>query len=63
MDKLMEVNIINNEVEKKDYKTCPNGGMIKLYDKEENTMPKTPCPEDVLTNEEEEGIKSTTPKT
>ncbi len=63
MDQLLEVNIINNEVEKEEYKTCLNGGMIELDDKEENTMPKTPCQEDVLTNEEEESIKPATPKT
>jgi hypothetical protein len=27
MDQIVEVNIINNEVEKEDYKTCPDGGM------------------------------------
>ncbi len=63
MNQLVEVNIINNEVEKEDYKTCPNGGMIESDDKEENMMPKTPCPKDVLTDEEKEGIKFVTPKT
>jgi hypothetical protein len=63
MDQLVEVKIINNEVEKEDNNTCPDGGMIELDDKEKNMMPKTPCPEDVLIDEEEEGIKLVTPKT
>jgi hypothetical protein len=34
MDQLVEVNIISNEVEEEDYKTCPNGGMTELDDEE-----------------------------
>jgi len=41
----------------------PNGGMIELNNKEKNMMPKTPCPKDVLTDEEEENIELVTPKT
>jgi hypothetical protein len=44
MDQLVEVNIINNEVEKKNYKTCMDGGMIESDDKEENTMPQDTMP-------------------
>jgi hypothetical protein len=29
MDHLVEVNIVNNEVEKENYKTCPNGRIAK----------------------------------
>jgi hypothetical protein len=40
----VEVNIINNEVEKEDYKTCPDGGMrIRWQRRKHNaqdTMPK-----------------------
>jgi len=32
MDQLVEVNIISNEVEEEDCKTCPNGGMMELDD-------------------------------
>ncbi len=49
----MEANTISNEMEEEDYETCPNGGMTQLNDKEDNTMPKTPCPKDVLIDEEE----------
>jgi hypothetical protein len=44
MDQLVEVNTISSEMEEEDYKTCLDGGMTKLNDKEESTMPKTPCP-------------------
>jgi hypothetical protein len=45
MDQLVEVNIISNEVEEDDCKTCPYGGMMKLDDEEkkhgaQGTMPK-----------------------
>jgi hypothetical protein len=43
--------------------TCPDGEMRKLDDKEKNMMLDTPCPKDVVTNEEEEGTKLSTLKT
>ncbi len=59
----MEVSTISNKVEEKEYKTCLDGGMMELDDEEESTMPKTPCLEGVLTDEEKEGTKLATPRT
>jgi hypothetical protein len=42
-------------MDEEDFETCPYGKMMELDDKEENTMPETPCLEDVLMDEEEEG--------
>jgi hypothetical protein len=46
-----------------DSTTCLDGGMTKLDDEEKNMMPKTPCPKDAMTDEEEESTKLTTLKT
>jgi len=56
----VEVNTINSKVKEEDYETCPNGKMKKLDDKEENTVPKTLRPKDVLMDEEEDGTEPTT---
>jgi hypothetical protein len=59
----VEVNTISNKVEEKKYKICLDGGMMELNDREESMVPKTPCLEGVLTDEEEEGTKLVTPRT
>ncbi len=56
-NKEMEANIISSEVEEEDCETCPYGGMMESDDEEESIVPKTPCLEDVMTDEEDEGIK------
>jgi hypothetical protein len=63
MDKLVEAVTISNKVEKEDCETCPDGEMMELDDEEESMMFETPCPEDVVTDEEEEGMESMTPRT
>ncbi len=40
-------------MEEKDSLACPNGKMTKSDDKEKNMIPETPCPKDVMTNDEE----------
>jgi hypothetical protein len=59
MNHLVEVITINSEVEEEDYETCPNGEMTKLDDEEKNIVLETPCPKDLMTNEEE-GMEPTT---
>ncbi len=63
MDQLVEAITISNKVEEEDYETCPNGRMMELDDEEESTMFETPCLEDVVTDEEEEGMELRTPRT
>jgi hypothetical protein len=63
MDQLVEANTISNEVEEEDFVVCPNGEMTKLNDKKESTVPNTPCPEDAMSNEEEESMELTIPRT
>jgi len=60
MDQLHEANTISNKVKEEDSKTCLDGKMTKLDEEEKNTMLKTPCPKDVMTDEEEESTKPTT---
>jgi hypothetical protein len=55
MDQLMEVNIISSKVEEDNYEIYPYGRMTESNDEEKTTMLETPCPKDVMTNEEEEG--------
>ncbi len=54
---------ISNEVKEEDFATCLDGKMVKLDDKEKNTMPKTTCLENTMMDfkKEEEGMKLTTP--
>jgi hypothetical protein len=59
----MEVNTISNEVEEKDFTTCPNVEMMKSDDKEKNTVLETPCPKNTMANEEKESTKLVTPWT
>ncbi len=49
----MEANTINNQVEEKDFLACPNDKMTKSDDEKKNMIPETPCPKDVMTNDEE----------
>jgi hypothetical protein len=58
------VEVITNsgEVEEEDCETCPDGEMMESDDEEENMVFETPCPEDVVTDEKEEGMKSMTPR-
>jgi hypothetical protein len=58
----VEANTISSEVEEEDYETCPNGKMMKLNDEEESTMFKRPCPKNLVTYEEEEGMELATPR-
>ncbi len=58
----MEDNTISGEVEEEDCETCPNGRMAKLDDEEESTVLETPCPKDLVTDEEEEGMEPATPR-
>jgi hypothetical protein len=59
MDQLMEANTISSEVEEEDCETCPNGGMTKSDDEEENIVLETPCPKNIVMDEEE-GMEPTT---
>jgi hypothetical protein len=58
----MEVNTVSSEVEEEDYETCPNGKMTKLDDEKKNIVFETPCPEDVVIDEREEGMEPMTPR-
>jgi hypothetical protein len=62
MDKLVEAKTITIEVEEKDTATCTNARMMELNDEDENKMPKTTIPKDAMMDEEEEGMKPTTPR-
>ncbi len=59
----MEVNTIISKVEEEEYETCSDDGIIKLDDEEKNIVLETPCPKDVVIDEEEEGTELTTPRT
>jgi hypothetical protein len=60
MNHLVEANTISSKVKEEDFTTCLDGKMTKLDEEEKNTVLKTLCPKDVMTNEEEEGTKPTT---
>jgi hypothetical protein len=55
MDQLMEVNIISNKVEEENYEIYPYGRMMESDDEAKTIVLETPCPKDVMPNEEEEG--------
>ncbi len=59
----MEAITISSEVEEEDCETCLDGRMMESDDEEESTVFETPCLEDVVTNEEEEGMKPMIPWT
>jgi hypothetical protein len=60
----VEANTINNKVKEEDSTTYLDGKMIELNEEEESMVLKTPCPKDVMTDEEEEGMELTmTPRT
>ncbi len=59
----MEANTISNQVEEEDSTTCPDGGMTKSKDKEENMMPKKPCPKDAMVDDEEPSMEPVTQRT
>ncbi len=40
-------------MEEKDFLACPNDKMTKSDDEKKNMIPETPCPKDVMTNDEE----------
>ncbi len=52
LDQLVEANTISNEVEEEDFVVCPNGEMTESNDKKESSVPNTPYPKDVMSNEE-----------
>jgi hypothetical protein len=58
----VEANTINNKVKEEDSTTCLDGKMTKLDEEGKNKVLKTPCPKDVMTDEEEEGMETTTSK-
>jgi hypothetical protein len=60
----VEANTTINEVkEGEDFGACVDGGLIELDEKDKNTMPKTQSLKENVTNEEEEGLESATPRT
>jgi hypothetical protein len=56
----VEANTINIKVKEEDSTTCLDGKMIELDEEEKNIVLKTPCPKDVMIDEEKENMEPTT---
>jgi hypothetical protein len=62
MDQLVEANTITSKVEKEDFTTCTNVGMMELDDEKDSMIPEPQSPEENMIDEEEESLESTTPR-